>query len=452
MYGNAAACCIVNLSGAHRTMGTEHKDGKIFISYHSSKIELVAHLAKYLKKSGEKTWYAPRDIRSGQQWDEAIHDAIKDCKAMVLLFCAQADSSVQVKRELALADKYNKPVFWLRIERVEPNNLSYFLTSTQWLDWLDTRDTTLEKLVEDLMSLNDPSEEFRGDADSVADTALPVGRSKSFVWTKGVFAFDTDRAAAECIARVYFDMAQANPESSVVLPTGRSATSIFRAMLRIAGEYSGCPFGEAMILSDTETFGVWSEHETSRTKHIKEKLIAPLTEEGQAPSKYQLQLMSGIYTDSDPLLKMQKLLREFPPCVHAVSISPLGEVLAYEVGTYANMEDIFDDGPRIVEVGEHSKKYIDPNQPSKTIMTIGLGTALSSSVLLLPVFDIQKANILHRLFEGPMTAGLPATLLRNHPNAYIITTKNIVREAGLEDIAVEKTDPKEAAAAIVQNK
>jgi len=426
-------------------MDAEYRSKKIFISYHSSKIELVAHLSKYLEKNGVETWYAPRDIRAGQQWDEAINDAIKDCKALVLLFCAQADSSRQVKRELSLADKYKKPVFWLRIERVEPNNLSYFLTSTQWLDWLDTRDTTLEKLIEDLTTLDSLSEEFVAPESVSKNEVSAIKNVRNKVWAKGIIAFDTDRAAAECAARVYFNMAQKNPESSVILPTGRSATAIFRAMLRIADEYDGCPFGEALVLSDTETFGVWAEHETSRTKHINEKLIEPLQELHKAPAKSQLNLMSGIYTDKDPIQKMQKVLREFPPCIHAVSVSPVGEVLAYEVGTYTDIDDIIDDGPRIVEVGEHSKKYIDPNQPSKSIITIGLGVAMSSSVLLILVFDMQKANILNRLFNGPMTAGLPATLLRNHPNAYILTTKSIVHEANLDDLAVEKNDPKEVA-------
>lgn len=126
----------------------------IFLSHHSSKLELVTHLSRYLERNGLNTWYAPRNIHSGEVWDEAILNAIKKCKAVILLFCAQADSSRQVKRELALADKYKKSVFWLRVEKVEPNNLSYFLTSTQWLDWLDERDDTLDQLVRDISQLS----------------------------------------------------------------------------------------------------------------------------------------------------------------------------------------------------------------------------------------------------------------------------------------------------------
>lgn len=420
----------------------------IFISYHSSKVELAEHVSKYLQNHGIQSWYAEKSIRSGEQWDEAIHTAIKNCNAVVLLFCASADASIQVKRELSLADKYKKPVFWLRVERVEPNNLSYFLTSTQWLDWLDCRDATLEKLVNDIFALD--NSDFENDvrkmsSDETEAYSVPVFNN----WSKGIFAFETDREAAECAARVYFSLSNKNPDSSVILPTGRSATQIFRAMVRIAKEYDGCPFGEAHIISDTETFGVWSEHETSRTKHINDMLIEPLQRINKSPCEDQLHLLSGIYTDSDPVKKAQKIIRTYPPVVHGVSVSPVGEILAYEVGTYNEVDEIIDDAPRIVEVSEHSKKYIDPSQPSKSILTIGLGTALSSNVLLILAFDVQKANILNRLFTGPMTAGIPATLLREHPNAYILTTRVVAREAKIDYMAICDKTAKEGAEWIV---
>ena len=405
----------------------------IFLSHHSSKLELVTHLSRYLERNGLNTWYAPRNIHSGEVWDEAILNAIKKCKAVILLFCAQADSSRQVKRELALADKYKKSVFWLRVEKVEPNNLSYFLTSTQWLDWLDERDDTLDQLVRDISQLSiNNSTPFNPIEDTANES---TSQNKIISWTKHIFAFPSQRKAAECAARAYYEIANEKPFSTIILPTGRSATMIFRAMISVSSEYDGCPFGEAPIMSDTETFGVWSGHETSRTKHINDMLIEPLRLKGKAPSKEQLHLLSGVYTEEDPVKNARKVLRLYPPSIHAVSISPLGEILAYEVGTYSDIDDIIDDTPKIVEVGEHSKKYIDPNQPSKSILTVGIGTMMSAEILLILAFDIQKANIVRRLFEGPITAGIPATLLRKHPNSFLITTEKVAVEAGIIDYA-----------------
>ena len=424
-------------------METDRK--KVFLSHHSSTIELVEHLSRYLEKNNIDTWYAPRDIPAGADWPNEIENAISNCSAFVLLFCAMADSSQQVKRELALADKYKRPVFWVKIENVEPNNLGYFLTATQWLDWLDNRDDTLEQLVRDIFSIPTDGAD-RGEVESVK--WKNIQREKA--WVKGLLAFQTDREAAECVARVYFDMSQTHPDASVILPTGRSATMIFRAMTKIADEYDECPFGEAHIISDTETFGVWSEHETSRSKHIKDMLLTPLKRKDRAPQDDQVHLLSGVYTDADPIRNAQKIIRLYPPAVHAVSLSPLGEILAYEVGTYNDIDEIIDDAPRIVEVGEHSKKYIDPNQPSKSILTIGLGTALQSEILLIVAFDLQKATIINRLFNGPITAGIPATLLRNHPNAYVITTEKVANEARVLDLASNLKNPEEAATWIIK--
>lgn len=417
----------------------------VFLSHHSSKVELVQHLAKYLERNNISSWYAPRDIPGGADWSSEIESAISNCHAFVLLFCSKADSSMQVKRELALADKYKKPVFWIKIENVEPNNLGYFLTATQWLDWMDNRDDTLEQLVKDILEISPSTNE------GISNSYHNSENKKVFKWEKGVLAFQTERDAAECVARVYYKMAQSHPDSSVVLPTGRSATSIFRAMNKIADEVDYCPFGDAHVFSDTETFGVWSEHETSRTRHINELLMEPLRRKNKAPTNENIHLLSGVYTDKDPVKNAHRLIRMYPPVVHAVSLSPLGEILAYEVGTYTDIEEIMYDTPRIVEVSEHSKKYIDPDQPSKSILTIGLGTALQSEILLIVAFDMQKANIVNRLFNGPMTAGIPATILRNHPNAFVITTKRVADEANISERTSNITDIMEAVNWIIGN-
>lgn len=84
-------------------------------------------------------------------------------------------------------------------------------------------------------------------------------------------------------------------------------------MERIAQDYTGCPFGDAHLISDTETFGVSDDHETSRTNHIREMLINPLKRIEKAPTNEQICLLSGVYTDVDPVKKAQKTIRAFQP-------------------------------------------------------------------------------------------------------------------------------------------
>jgi 6-phosphogluconolactonase/glucosamine-6-phosphate isomerase/deaminase len=414
----------------------------VFLSYHSSKHGVVEHLAGYLQRAGISSWFAPRDISPGAAWDTAIADAIKASRALVLLFCTAADASAHVKRELHLADRYGVPVYWVRLERVEPERLGYFLSSTQWIDWLDNRDATLESLVSDLQRLESAQSPGPLSSGSSPDPRLPPS---PLGWPSGILVFETERQAAEATARVYFGIGYKYPDSTLILPTGRSATQIFRAMNRLAEERDEPPFGEAHLITDTETFGVWRGHHSSRTKHVEDTLISPLRRRGMAPPDDQLHLLSGIFMDEDPIQAARLVLRTWPPSLHAVSLSPAGEVLAYETGVYNQPEEIVEDGPRVVEVSDHGKRYIDPDQPSRSILTIGLGTALSAEVLLALAFDHQKAGILRRLLTGTPTPGVPATLLQMHLNTYIMTTRTVAQSAGLTDHQMTLLSPEDAA-------
>ena len=128
--------------------------GKIFISYKSEEYKIAEHLAKYLEGRGFETWFAPRNIikGGGGDYDTQIDNAIKDCRAFILLLSKNSDISKQVKRELKLAlDDYDKGVFPLRIDDVKPDNLRYLLGTIHIVEWLNKRDETLNELIDSIL-------------------------------------------------------------------------------------------------------------------------------------------------------------------------------------------------------------------------------------------------------------------------------------------------------------
>lgn len=124
--------------------------GRIFLSHATEEHELVIHLANYLEKNNLKAWYAPRDIMGGIDYDKEIIAAIKDCRAFVLLLSKNSDASEDVKTEVYHAVKYHKQVICLDVDDVEPENLSYLLGMRHRLNWLERRDETLDKLIQDI--------------------------------------------------------------------------------------------------------------------------------------------------------------------------------------------------------------------------------------------------------------------------------------------------------------
>lgn len=107
----------------------------VFIS-NSSKDKAVAdEVCATLESHGVRCWIAGRDIEPGQTWSEAIIDAIRASRAMVLIHSAHANTSRQVMREIERAAHRNIPIIPFRIEEIAPSkHLEYFISAPHWLD------------------------------------------------------------------------------------------------------------------------------------------------------------------------------------------------------------------------------------------------------------------------------------------------------------------------------
>jgi len=88
-----------------------------------------------------------RDVAPGANYQEAIVQAIRDARAMVLVFSAAANKSDEIKKELSLASRYRVPILTIRIENVEPSDaFAYELSTRQWIDALADWDRSIDLL------------------------------------------------------------------------------------------------------------------------------------------------------------------------------------------------------------------------------------------------------------------------------------------------------------------
>lgn len=107
----------------------------VFISYSSKDKPTADATCATLEAGGIRCWMAPRDIRPGADWGEAIVEAIQGSRAFVLVFSENANLSVQIKREVERAINKAIPIIPLRIENVMPTkSMEFFLSTPHWLD------------------------------------------------------------------------------------------------------------------------------------------------------------------------------------------------------------------------------------------------------------------------------------------------------------------------------
>lgn len=107
----------------------------IFISHASEDRGVAADVVRLLEGAGISCWIAPRNVPVGEDYQEAIVEAIEGMDGMVLLLSEAANESRHVKREVNLADEDGKPIFTLCLAGTRPKGaLRYQLNNRQWAD------------------------------------------------------------------------------------------------------------------------------------------------------------------------------------------------------------------------------------------------------------------------------------------------------------------------------
>jgi TolB-like protein/Tfp pilus assembly protein PilF len=107
----------------------------VFVSYASQDAAVANSLVENLEQHGLKCWIAPRDVKPGSVYADAIVRAINDAKALVLILSASATASAHVGREVERAASKRKSIIPFRLDKSTLNpELEYFLSNSQWID------------------------------------------------------------------------------------------------------------------------------------------------------------------------------------------------------------------------------------------------------------------------------------------------------------------------------
>ena len=154
----------------------------IFLS-HSTKDKVTADaICAGLEANGIRCWVAPRDIKPGQNWGEAIVGGINGCKVMVIVFSSHSNQSDHVLREIERAVNNGSVLIPFRIEDVEPSaKMEYFLSVPHWLDAmtkpLENHIAALTKTVKSIVS-------NKVDGESVHDQPEPIPAARQLLLPK----------------------------------------------------------------------------------------------------------------------------------------------------------------------------------------------------------------------------------------------------------------------------
>ena len=107
----------------------------VFVSYASQDAAVANSIVENLEQHGVKCWIAPRDVKPGAQYADAIVRAINEARTVVLVMSGSAVGSPHVGKEIERGSSKRKPIIAFRIDAAPLNHaLEYFLSESQWID------------------------------------------------------------------------------------------------------------------------------------------------------------------------------------------------------------------------------------------------------------------------------------------------------------------------------
>jgi TolB-like protein/Flp pilus assembly protein TadD len=107
----------------------------VFISYASHDAALADVIVEALEQHGLRCWIAPRDVKAGALYADAIVRAISSAKAFVLVLSESAIASSHVGKEVERASSKKRPIIALRVDAAPLTPaLEYFLSESQWVE------------------------------------------------------------------------------------------------------------------------------------------------------------------------------------------------------------------------------------------------------------------------------------------------------------------------------
>lgn len=115
--------------------------GPMFVSYAHDDALAVAPVVAAVERAGRPVWIDKSDIKSGASWAGEIVRAIRGADGVMVLCTPAAFRSDHVKREVYLADRYQKPLLPVMLApAVLPEDFEYFFAGVQWLDLVGVPD------------------------------------------------------------------------------------------------------------------------------------------------------------------------------------------------------------------------------------------------------------------------------------------------------------------------
>ncbi|WP_276355509.1 glucosamine-6-phosphate deaminase [Cohnella caldifontis] len=230
-----------------------------------------------------------------------------------------------------------------------------------------------------------------------------------------VWVYDSDDKLNEAGAGIISGIVQTNPRAVLGLATGGTPVGIYK---QLVGDFERGMFSFRGVTTFNldEYVGLPENHPESYRAYMNEHLFRHI----DLPSG-QAHIPDGNAPD------LEAECRRYDE-----RIEDAGQLDLQLLGLGHNGHIGFNEpahalikGTHVVDLAEETRKanarfFPSLDEVPRQALTMGVGTILKSKTILLVVKGADKADIVRRALQGPITTDCPASLLQTHPHLVVL--------------------------------
>jgi len=230
-----------------------------------------------------------------------------------------------------------------------------------------------------------------------------------------VLILDTPEAAAELTARVIAKALRDNPHLTLGLATGRTMERVYGLLVRMHRE-ERLDFSLACTFNLDEYIGVSADSPNSYHHYMYEHLFRHIN-----INLRHAHLPNGMAADS------AAECRQYESAIKnhgGIDLQLLGIGRSGHVGFNEPLSALFsrtrEKALSPETIAQNSRLFVGDEPMPRRAITMGVGTILESRRCLLLATGAEKAAIIAKAVEGPITGMISATALQLHPHCTVI--------------------------------
>ncbi|MBJ8325643.1 glucosamine-6-phosphate deaminase [Streptococcus pacificus] len=220
-------------------------------------------------------------------------------------------------------------------------------------------------------------------------------------------------------AQVAFDILKEKIENgakTLGLATGSTPIELYNKMVA-----SDLDFTDMRSVNLDEYVGLSKEDSQSYYQFMKEHLF------DKKPFKESF-LPDGMATDIESHTKeYDAILEKYPVDLQILGIGNNGHIGFNEPGTSFNTQT------HLVDLQENTIKanarfFENESDVPRQAISMGIASILKAKTIILMAYGQAKADAIAKTVNGPVTKEVPASVLQNHPEVYIIVDEDAASE------------------------